>query len=86
MIIYECFDYMVEEIPYNYRATIKCARKVREHHRKIDRDYYSSPEHGLEHIKELVEHQILLFFETGVSKEENIGASHILGHRFSPKN
>ena len=63
-LIYECFDYKIEQIPHNYRATIKCA--YRDHQpSSIDRDYYTHPEHGLEHCKEIVEYQIREHFQSG---------------------
>lgn len=69
-LIYECFDYIIEEIPLNYRATIKCAMNPKEEWRGLDRDYYTHPEHGLKHAKEIVEYQIKLYFLSGVKKKE----------------
>ena len=65
-LLYECFDYIIEEIPHNYRATIKCAKKPEEMWRGIDRDTYTHPEHGLDLAKKTVEDMISCWFLSGV--------------------
>lgn len=61
--IYECDDYLIEEIPLNYRATIKCKRK--EKWRGIGRKHYSHPEHGLDYAREIVENIVSIYFASG---------------------
>lgn len=69
-LIYECFDYIIEEIPYNYRATVKCAVNPKYARRKIDRDCYTHPEHGLDWAKKQVEFHVSEWFLSGkVSKQ-----------------
>ena len=69
--IYECFDYIIEEIPLNFRATIKCARNPKEEWRRIDRDYYvhnDDPREGnITDLKIIVEDVIKKYFLTGVA-------------------
>lgn len=72
-LLYKCFDYIIEEIPNNYRATIKCACNPKEQWRGIDRDYYTHPEHGLEHCKEVVNLQVKKWFLSGVIPEQPEG-------------
>lgn len=70
-LIYKCYDYIIEEIPLNYRATIKCARKPKDLFRKISRRNYFHPEHGLDHAKEETEKTIQEFFISG--KRDTLG-------------
>ena len=72
-VLYECFDYIIEKIPHNYRATIKCAINPKEQWRGIDRDCYTHPEHGLDYAKEIVEHQVKRWFLSGVVAEQPEG-------------
>ena len=65
--IYECSDFIIEEIPHNYRATIKCACNPKEQWRGIDRDLYTHPEHGLEYCKEVAKEMVSKWFLSGVA-------------------
>lgn len=66
IVIYQSNDYIIENIPDNLRATIKCAVNPKEIWRGIDREYYCHPEHGVEHLKEIVEDVIKHYFLSGV--------------------
>jgi len=62
-IVYECFDYIIEQIPLNYKATIKCARKDKS--KTIDREVYCHLEESIDNFKEIIEDQIKLYFISG---------------------
>lgn len=64
-VIYECEDYIIEQIPLNYRATIKCAISPKHSHRGLGRESYTHPEHGLSYAKEIVEYTIKEYFLSG---------------------
>ena len=72
-LLYECPDYLIEEIPHNYRIIIKCALKKKEEWRGLDRDYYTHPEHGLEWAKEMADKEIKRWFQGGVSSYRAFG-------------
>ena len=68
-VIFECNDYIIEQIPLNYRATIKCAVNHKHQHRGIGRESYTHPEHGLDYAKEIVEFTIREYFLSGMTPQ-----------------
>lgn len=50
VILYEYKHYKIEEIPLNYKITIKSGKTGKRH---MERDFYTKPEFGLEYAKEV---------------------------------
>ncbi len=65
-LVFETEDYKIEKIPLNYKITIKCAKKESSERRKIDRNWYSDLEFGIEEAKNLAKYVINEFFRAGV--------------------
>lgn len=67
IVVYQNNDYIIESIPDNYRATIKCAINPKESWRGIDREHYCHLEDGIDGLKGVVENTIKDYFLSGTT-------------------
>jgi hypothetical protein len=61
-ILFDCSEYTISKIPFNYRIDIKTYCSPKHPERKIDRDCYSNQEQGLGCAKQMAEETIDEYF------------------------
>jgi len=74
-LLYTCDDYTIESIHLNFRIMILCAKRFA--NLKMERDWYSRPEDGIEEAHDTARYAIGEFFIAGTKPERQRRIIHL---------